>query len=70
MELIFGVLLIALGVSLPLFYKFWRKAVIRILASNYLKMLGLFGVIIGGIFLYFGIPESPIFTNHGITSLF
>ena len=50
MELIFGVLLIALGVSLPFFYKFWRKAVIRTLASNYLKMLGLFGVIIGGIF--------------------
>ena len=61
MELIFGVLLIALGVSLPLFYKFWHKAVIRTLASNYLKMLGLFGVIIGGIFLYFGIPESPIY---------
>ena len=53
MELIFGVLLIALGVSLPLFYKFWHKAVIKTLASNYLKMLGLFGVIIGGIFLYF-----------------
>ena len=29
MELIFGVLLIALGVSLPLFYKFWHKIVIK-----------------------------------------